>query len=71
MATGKCGNEVLDEDGLKEKTQQWCTTLSSPGTTNEEVLIGSKQFLELIKGVWCLDTSYAVDAAELVCTTLR
>ena len=58
-------------EGLKDKVEQWCRRLASQEVTQDEILDGSKQFYELILGVWSMDTSFAVDAAELVCNTLR
>lgn len=63
--------EILDKELLKEKVQSWCKILTSKDASHEELLEGSKSFHELILAVWSLDTSFAVDAAELVCHTLR
>lgn len=65
------GRERFDMEQLKAKVEDWCKSLTSQNTPHEELLKGSKQFHELILAVWSLDTSFAVDAAELVCNTLR
>ena len=63
------GGGALDMQQLKEKVEGWSKTVASEDIA--ELLEGSKQFHELILSVWSLDTSCAVDAAELVCNTLR
>lgn len=61
----------VDMERLKERVESWSKTLSSQESTHKELETGSKQFYELILAVWSLDTAFAVDAAELVCNTLR
>ena len=56
---------------LEEKVKNWCSTLKSQNASPEKLLEGSKHFYQLILDVWSLDTSMAIDAAELVCDTLR
>lgn len=61
--------ERFDMDELKKEVEDCSKLLASSDTS--EVLEGSKQFYDLIMRVWSLDTSLAMDAAELVCDTIR
>lgn len=66
-----CAGDRMDMEQLKERVQCWCKALAAQDSSHEKLLEGSRKFHELILSVWSLDTSYAVDAAELVCNTLR
>ena len=59
----------LDKECIKEEVQSCSKALASDKTS--ELLDGSKRFYDLIMGVWSLDTSLAIDAAEVVCDTVR
>lgn len=60
---------TLDKDRLKEEVK-YCSKLLASSDTSE-LLQGSEKFYHLIMAVWSLDTSLAVDAADLVCDTVR
>ena len=61
----------LDMVRLKEEVESCSKILSQPGTSHPELVKASKQFFSLIIGAWSLDTSHALDAAEMVCNTIR
>ena len=65
-----CGDgKALDVEELKKEVQCCSKLLSS--SESEESLQGGKRFYDLIMAAWSLDTSLAVDAAELVCDAIR
>lgn len=61
----------LDMARLKEEVESCSKILSQPSTSHLELLKASKRFYSLIIGAWSLDTSHALDAAEMVCNTIR
>ncbi len=63
------GGKAVDMEELKKEVECCSKLLSSAEVA--ESLIGSKRFYDVIMGVWALDTSLAMDAAELVCATIR
>lgn len=59
----------VDVEVLKERVEYCSKLLAS--VHSSDVLNGGKHFYDLIIAVWSLDTSLAIDAAELVCETIR
>ena len=56
-------------DELKKEVEDCSKLLASSDTS--KVMKGGKQFYDLIMRVWSMDTTLAMDAAELVCDTIR
>ena len=61
--------KAVDMEALRKEVESCSRKLSS--SDSKESLQGSKQFYHLIMAVWALDTSLAIDAAELVCAVIR
>ncbi len=61
--------KAVDMEELKKEVE-CCSKLFS-SANSKEAMQGSKQFYDLIMAVWGLDTSLAIDAAELVCAVIR
>ena len=65
-----CDNgRSVDLERLKKEVE-YCSKLVL-SSESSECLQGSQKFYHLIMSVWALDTSLAMDAAELVCTAIR
>lgn len=63
------GGKAVDTEELKKEVEH-CSKLFS-SADSREAMQGGKHFYDLIMAVWGLDTSLAIDAAELVCAAIR